>query len=338
MPSSIDTPEYGAAFIGLVVGAIFFGMTILQATSYFRRYRNDPMWMKLCVVLLCLLDTLHLCFSVHMMYFYLIDNFGNVAAVSAIIWSLKGLGTVQVLVIWLVQCLYLTRIWKLSRKVVARRKILLGILAGLIVILIVAFGVGIMFTVKMLELKQGLSLAGFRWAIFFGFSVTIAIDVTIAGVMSFLLYRSQTGIKRTDSMLFTLIQYIVGTGVLTSAASIVYVVLYVVKPDTLLYLAQEFSITRLYTNSFLALMNARSGLRGQMNKPLDIEINLTNALQFASPTSDDKTRQSYHSSPETQIITGTSSSLDGEIVPPPPCLGDTNLSYEGVQLQSPGLK
>jgi hypothetical protein len=44
---------------------------------------------------------------------------------------------------------------------------------------------------------------------------------------------------------------------------------------------------------FAHRMNARSGLRGQMNKPVDIEINLTNALQFASPTSD-KTRQPYH--------------------------------------------
>src|ERR1700676_1983722 len=109
---------------------------------------------------------------------------------------------------------------------------------------------------------------------------------------------------------------------------------YVVKPDTLLYLAQEFSITRcaypfpfyhaahLYLYALYSIHKlifgpvrspfkyylitwltfllfahriiARSGLRGQMNKPLDIEINLTNALQFASPTSDDKTRQSYH--------------------------------------------
>jgi len=320
----MHTPEYGAAFIGVIVGGILYGMTILQATSYFRRYRSDPLWTKSCVGLLCLLDTLHLCFSIHMMYFYLIHNFGNVKAVFDIIWSLKGLGTVQVLLIWLVQCLYLTRIWKLSRKIVNNAKISSALLAGLIVTVVVAFGVGTMFIIKMDELRQGLSMAGFRWAIFFGFSVTIAVDVFIAGVMSFLLYRSQTGMKRTDSMLFTLIQYVIGTGVLTSAASIIYVILYVAKPDSLLYLAQEFSITRLYTNSYLAMMNARSGLRGQMCEPVDIEINLTNAIQFASPSSSsygDKTRKLYQTPPETPIKLAKTSLEDHELIPPPPCLG-----------------
>jgi len=335
----METPDYGAAFVGLIIGGILYGMTILQAVSYFRRYRNDQLWMKICVALLCLLDTLHMCFSVHMMYFYLINNFGTVTAVYEIIWSLKGLGTVQVLVIWLVQTLYLTRIWKLSRKIVDARNISSVILAGLIVILILAFGVGIMFIIKMDELRQGLSMAGFRWAIFFGFSVTIAIDITIAATLSFLLYRSQTGIKRTDNILFTLIQYIVGTGVLTSAASITYIVLYVVKPDSLLYLAQEFSITRLYTNSFLAMMNARYGLRGQMSEPVDLEINMTNAIQFQSPSSSmDKPRRDYHSAPET-LISRSQVSLESEggMRRPPPCLQNinTNLSFEDVELKAP---
>jgi len=323
----MHTPEYGAAFIGIMIGGILYGMTILQAVSYFRiGYGNDSLWMKVSVALLCLLDTLHLCFSVHMMYFYLINNFGNVKAVFEIVWSLKGLGTVQVLLIWLVQCLYLARIWKLSRKIVKSTKISSALLAGLIVTVIMAFGVGIMFIIKMDELRQGLSLAGFRWAIFFGFSVTIAVDVFIAGVMSFLLY-SQTGMKRTDSILFTLIQYIIGTGVLTSAASIVYIILYVVKPDTLLYLAQEFSITRLYTNSFLAMMNARSTLRGQMCEPVDIEINLTNSIRFSSPSSSlfgDKTRKHYQTPPETPVKPAKTSLENDKTIPPPPCLGHDN--------------
>jgi len=308
-------------------------MTVVQANNYFHSYRGDPLWLKSCVAILCLLDALHLCFSVHMMYFYIVDNFGNVEAIGHIIWSLKGLGTVQVLVIWLVQCLYLSRIWKLSRKIVTNEKIWSALVAGIITNVIMAFSVGLLFTIKMFQLSHGLSPAAFRWAIFLGFSVTIVIDTFIAVVMSILLYRSRTGFKRTDSILSTLIQYTVGTGLLTTAASIVYIVLYVIKPDSLLYLAQEFSITRLYANSFLAMMNARSALRGQMSEPMDIEINLASALRFASPSSSlDQVRKHYHTPPETQV----NISLDGGIITPPR-LGDTNLSYEDVQLQAPGL-
>ena len=55
----------------------------------------------------------------------------------------------------------------------------------------------------------------YQWEILLAFSVTIFIDLGIAGFMSFLLYKSQTGIKRTDSTLFTLIQYVISTGLLT---------------------------------------------------------------------------------------------------------------------------
>jgi len=162
--------------------------------------------------------------------------------------------------------------------------------------------------------------------------VTIAIDSLIAVVMSFLLYRSQTGIKRTDNMLFTLIQYIIGTGILTSAASIIYIVLYVVKPNTFLYLAQEFSITRLYSNSFLAMMNARSGLRGQMSEP--VEINLGTALRFVSPSSSVDVSGKHYQSPRETYMTARSS-LEGQIIPPPPCLGsDYSGSYEDIPIHS----
>jgi len=278
-------PQLGAALIGLILSGILYGMVVMQATYYFSHYRSDPLWLKLSVVLLCFLDTLHLCFSVHMVYFYLITNLGNLLAVNDIIWSLKGLATVQVLVIWLVQCLYLLRIWKLSRGIITNTAFSSALLASLIFTLLFALGIGLMFMVELSGLTHGVSIASFRWEIFLAFSSTVAIDLYIAAVLSFLLWKSQTGIKRTDSALFTLIQYIVSTGVLTSVASLVYILLYVIKPDSLLYLAQEFSITRLYANSFLAMMNARSGLRGQLSSPVDLEINLQSAIRFDDPSS-----------------------------------------------------
>jgi hypothetical protein len=296
-------PEFGAALIGLVIGGIFYGMVIMQGTFYFRSYRNDPLWLKLSVALLCVLDTIHLCFSIHMMYYYLITNFGNFSAVDNIIWSLKGLATVQVFVIWLVQCLYLLRIWKLSRKIITNIIFSSALLASLILTLLFGLGIGIFFMIEMAQLQHGLSITSFRWAIFVAFSATIAIDIYIATVLSVLLWKSQTGIKRTDSMLCTLIQYIIGTGVLTSMASLIYITLYVVKPDTLLYLAQEFSITRLYANSFLAMMNARSGLRGQLSTPVDLEINLESVLRFnPSSTSFGCNGPNKHSPPESPVI------------------------------------
>ncbi|KZP33196.1 hypothetical protein FIBSPDRAFT_1036317 [Athelia psychrophila] len=278
-------PEYGPGFIGLIIGAVMFGMTVLQCNSYFHNFQQDRLYLKACVATLCCLDALHLIFSAHMMYFYIITNFGNMAAANQNIWSLKGLAVVQVIVILTVQTLYLMRIWKLSRTIVTQHTwISSTLLAGLFILCVLAFGIGILFTYEVGTLEAATSVASFRWAILVAFSTTVFIDICIAAIMSTLLYRSRPGVKRTDSMLFTLIQYIIGTGVLTSVASIVYVVLYVIKPDTFLYLAQEFSITRLYVNSFMAMMNARDGLRERLSVPMELDINFSNALQFPSPS------------------------------------------------------
>ena len=68
---------------------------------------------------------------------------------------------------------------------------------------------------------------------------------------------------------------------------------FVVKPNSFLYLAQEFSVTRcmhpnspsyiydvmliwvsVYANSFLAMMNARGSLRDTLSQPIDVEFNV----------------------------------------------------------------
>ncbi|KAF7970439.1 hypothetical protein HWV62_23919 [Athelia sp. TMB] len=249
-----------------------------------------------------------------MMYFYVITNFGNIAAASDSIWSLKGLAVVQVVVIIAVQLLYLMRIWKLSRDILIDAKVASALLAALAVLCVLAFAIGILFIYEIGTISSAISVASFRWAIILAFSVTIFIDVCIATIMSTLLYRSRPGIQRTDSMLFTLIQYVIGTGALTSAASIVYVVLYIVKPNTFLYLAQEFSITRLYVVSFLAMMNARDALRERLNVPIELDINFSNAMQFtspstASPSSIEADLKGFKTAPETPAALSQPTSL-----------------------------
>ncbi|KZP30035.1 hypothetical protein FIBSPDRAFT_1038401 [Athelia psychrophila] len=276
-------PEYGAGFIGLIIGAILFGMTILQCNSYFHNYQQDQLWLKACVATLCLLDALHLIFSTHMMYFYMVTNFDNIAAADENIWSLKALAFVQVIVILTVQTLYLMRIWKLSRSIITHTRVLTALLAGLLTLCVLAFSIGILFSYEVGILQQAsMSIPSFRWVIILANFTTVFIDICIAAIMSTLLYRSRPGVRRTDSMLFTLIQYIIGTGVLTSLASIVYIILYVAKPNTFVYLAEQFSSTHLYVNSLMAMMNARDRLRERLRVPMELEINFSNAVQFPS--------------------------------------------------------
>ncbi|KAF7966901.1 hypothetical protein HWV62_36613 [Athelia sp. TMB] len=195
-----------------------------------------------------------------MMYFYVITNFGNIAAASDSIWSLKGLAVVQVVVIIAVQLLYLMRIWKLSRDILIDAKVASALLAALAVLCVLAFAIGILFIYEIGTISSAISVASFRPA------------------------RDPKPPQ------------------------------YIVKPNTFLYLAQEFSITRLYVVSFLAMMNARDALRERLNVPIELDINFSNAMQFtspstASPSSIEADLKGFKTAPETPAALSQPTSL-----------------------------
>ncbi|KAF9461164.1 hypothetical protein BDZ94DRAFT_1237920 [Collybia nuda] len=87
--SSGITPShaFSPVLIGLVIGAMFGGITIVQVMTFARNSRNDPFGQKLTVWVLCLssrvLDVLHISFTVHMIYYYLVSHPSNTST----IWS-----------------------------------------------------------------------------------------------------------------------------------------------------------------------------------------------------------------------------------------------------------
>ncbi|PFH50381.1 hypothetical protein AMATHDRAFT_61218 [Amanita thiersii Skay4041] len=276
----------GAAFFGYVLGVVLYGISIMQVYVFFIRYPNDALFRKVAITVLCVLDTLHLAFSTHMIYFFLIEHLGDFITSSRPIWSLKALGIVQVLTIWLVQFLYLGRIWRLtsSSHFSKSKWCAFAINAGIIMLMAMAIAVGLIFIVKLIQIESILSRSkSFEWVVYLGFGMTAFVDATIALCMSILLHVKVSGEdiwNSTNNVVTKIIRYSVCTGLATSLVSIIYIILYAARPSTLYYLGIEFSITRLYTNSILAMYNARKGLR----KMLDMHhgSNDISALKFTS--------------------------------------------------------
>ncbi|PBK81077.1 hypothetical protein ARMGADRAFT_1171552 [Armillaria gallica] len=113
-PSTV-VPSIGETFdalcVGAIIAAVLFGITNLQSDIYYKRYPND-WWLYRCsVALLWVLDTLHVVLSTHVLYFYLIDMFGNVSgALVQSVWSFKLV--VNVVIVVYVPGLYAIRLWK----------------------------------------------------------------------------------------------------------------------------------------------------------------------------------------------------------------------------------
>ncbi|KAF8526923.1 hypothetical protein BU17DRAFT_61898 [Hysterangium stoloniferum] len=76
----------GAVFIGVLVG-VLYGILTLQMYSYYQKFPKDPSHLKCLVGVIWVLDTLHTIFVTHMVYTYLVTNFGDYLALGHNIWS-----------------------------------------------------------------------------------------------------------------------------------------------------------------------------------------------------------------------------------------------------------
>ncbi|KAK0484097.1 hypothetical protein EDD18DRAFT_1112149 [Armillaria luteobubalina] len=89
IPSIGET--FGVLYIGATIAAILFGITNLQMVIYYKKYPNDMSFYRYSVALLWVLDALHVAFTTHALYLYLIDMFGDLSgAMLHSVWYVSG--------------------------------------------------------------------------------------------------------------------------------------------------------------------------------------------------------------------------------------------------------
>jgi len=275
----------GGAFFGFTLGAILFGITVRQAYQYYTTNVNDSLFRKLLIAGICLLDLMNLLFGVYMIYSFILLLVGYTDLGPRVTWSLKALAGVQVVIVVTVQHFYLSQIWRLSKNLrLLPPKVIRVVQFFVVFAAVYALAIAIFI---LQELRKVTTIIGFspeiEFVVYIGFGSTAFLDCSIAAAMCLILYRSNGGTRRTESVVETLIQYFIGTGLLTSFSAIVCIILYVAQPSTLLYLGMEFSVTRLYANSILAMFNARRQLREKLEEPLELKV--PSSIVFKGPES-----------------------------------------------------
>lgn len=265
----------GPAFAGYTIGAILFGVTLLQAYYYFVENRGSK-WQKRTVTAVLVLDGLHFAFAIHMLFNFLLVISGNPHNEPWVIWSLKAMGSVQVFFVVFVQSLYLYKMWMyvaIQTLNLLSKRFQIILKAYVLVLTTLAYGVGVLFLYELQKIDDISNFSDeFTYVIYVGFGTVCLVDLGIAVGMCLMIYKSSGGITRKTRMIVTtLIQYIVGTGFLTSLAALMCMILYIARPISLLYLGVEYSMTRIYAISILALYNTQNRLHNKWNEPNEIK-------------------------------------------------------------------
>ncbi|KAJ3573233.1 hypothetical protein NP233_g2568 [Leucocoprinus birnbaumii] len=242
-------------FIGFTVGTALFGITLTQGYRYFLRYPKDPLSCKIKVAAVCRsLDEKHLELEgnrniLDLADLYLILGF-SVDAGSRNYTTSTSDGYKPVLV------------W-----IVGLAAVGLGVGTSLVFIFDVAldlsdFGLSA-FCYELQKLDAILSFVGnSEWIVYMGFGATTAIDIVITAMLCLVLYKTRMDIgvdyisRRSDRLFRSLIVYAVATGIVTSSISLLVIIVYVARPNSLFYLGITFSAPRIYTNSVFVMLDS----------------------------------------------------------------------------------
>ncbi|KAF9463802.1 hypothetical protein BDZ94DRAFT_1321566 [Collybia nuda] len=257
VPPPLDS-TMGAMLIGVIVSAVLLGVSLVQTFYYYLDYPKDPWYLKSLVACTAVFDVTHLAMISHTVYHYLITNYHNPPSLEIMTWSVLLEALFTGVTGALVQCFYTTRVWRLSNKNVW--------LTGLILAIVLAnAGCGTAWVILSMQLntyEELLSISPLTISIN---ALSTGADVLIAASLCFMLQRARTGFKKSDSMINRLMLFVVNTGVLTSICAIASLVSLLASPLTLIYASFYFCIGRLYTNSFLATLNARKSITGRID-------------------------------------------------------------------------
>ncbi|KAF9501309.1 hypothetical protein BDN71DRAFT_856638 [Pleurotus eryngii] len=257
----------GSLFIGSVLAAVLYGVTSLQSYWYYHWfYKRDSMVHRVAVGVLWTLDTFHLFLIAHGVYHYCVTGFSNPTKLNEIVWSMKLQIVINVVIILLVQGLYTYRVWLLGGYHNALLAyVVIATVAG-------AFGVGMVLAHQVYTLKDIADHQKIGWAIISSLATATIVDFIIAGAMVYYLQRSRGLQSRMNSKIATMMQFVLGSGFLTSACSTSALIAYVVMPKTLVFMGIESLLTKLYINSFLAMLNARERVHQEPDSRLSVRI------------------------------------------------------------------
>ncbi|KIM86643.1 hypothetical protein PILCRDRAFT_310775 [Piloderma croceum F 1598] len=279
----------GALYLGNLAAAIFYGITCAQTYTYYQLFQRDRITLKLAVLFLWILDTVQMAMVSYTVYIYVVSESSTFTGHGIPLWTFWAQVIVSTISDFVIRCIYGMRIWILGNK-----NIYLTTAIALSTLAVVA----ITFTFSIKSLITNAFINPNQYVFYLSLGSSAVADIIVASTLCVLLFRNRTHIRRTNSLLNTLILYTVCTGMLTGFYTIVLIVIYAALPEKhVIFVALFSSFSKMYFNALLASLNARHKLR---ENTCNGDTIVFDTLRFASPVTSSPSRKVHVNGTSTQ--------------------------------------
>ncbi|KAI0036516.1 hypothetical protein K488DRAFT_81960 [Vararia minispora EC-137] len=242
---------HGPILIGTVFNVLLYGISLTQTAFYASHFKGDKWFMKALVFLVFVADTANVVFDITYIYNSLVNNYYNPDAIANANWIFATDPAMTSIVASMVQMFFTWRV----RVLTGNNLVAILLLAGSIVS---GLG-GIATSIAIGIVPDWLEFQRFEAPVIVWLVTSAVVDVTITFFLTWHLRKHRTGFqKRTDDALEKIIRMTVQTGLITSVWAIVDLIVFLAIP-TGIHLIFNFPLGKLYSNSLLSSLNARSG-------------------------------------------------------------------------------
>jgi len=226
---------------------------LYQFAVYKQTKFNDPLWIKSLVCSLFLIDTVHSIVGIVEGWQTAVTNYGNIGFLANVSWTIPFTAVATSLAAVLAQIFLIHRVFKLTRNT--------PIAAFLGILSLLGFAFGVFAGVDSGIIQQVKNFGPLtKWVVCW-LSFSTAADVSITVVLIFVLCRSRSGFRRTDTIVNRLIRGAIQTGAGASVFSLADLFCFVYLQKTLLYAMFAYPIGRIYSNTLLDTLNCRVELK-----------------------------------------------------------------------------
>ncbi|KAF6757885.1 hypothetical protein DFP72DRAFT_889284 [Ephemerocybe angulata] len=241
---------FGASLLGTFISAILYGVTCCLAFNYYRRYPNDRAWFKYMVAALWLLDTLHVAFSIHYVYYYLVIHDMDSSVRTSAVWSLLSANLLTVFLPFISNSFYLTRLYKIGQKNIF-------MIGGISLLILGRLGLELTIMVMGFVHPVFSDIARFQYLTKSYCSVSSVVDLVLAVMITWRLMKVQTANARSNKTIDLIVVYLVSTGAFTGIICLLSLFSVIFVQGGLVDVTLHAILGKLYVISVLAVLNSR---------------------------------------------------------------------------------
>ncbi|KAK0223030.1 hypothetical protein IW262DRAFT_1458046 [Armillaria fumosa] len=246
---SVINVTFGPLVTGVWMQQLLMGFILAQMADYYRdHFTHDTLFNKTIVSLLLFFNLFIGGLDFHVLYRTSVLGYGNYEAFDLQQWTMWTEPGFTAIVGFVAQVFFLVRCWRITKSTIT--------VVLLTLLVLFSFGSGLAVSGSFIENKRFSLLGKFSTPIILWLVSTSVADVGIAGVLVFYLLKSRTSFKKTDRVIYRLIQNSMETSAFTAIIASLNLIL-----NTAYHLLPQFSMSRVYTLTVMVTLLSRTSLR-----------------------------------------------------------------------------